>query len=267
MSAHEGFQIAKGRSSTTPACAFAGEQVIMDFMVGLPKTTTGHDCILVFTDKLTRMIHLAATVTTCTAEQAADLFLTHVYRLHGLPRSIVSDRDNCFVSHFWKALHQMLGTKLKLSTAYHPETDGATERSNQTVETMLWAYVSNQPEQWGRFLHLVEFAFNNSTNAATKVSPFFMNAGMHPRFMLKAIILVHAQVPTAAEFVKKRYDIQQQARQNALLAQNQQAQTASQRRRDVIFQVGDYVVLSIRNLTPLGISLHQHKQANWGTSM
>lgn len=229
------------------------EQVTMDFIMGLPKTKQGHDCILAFTDKLTRMIHLAATTVNCTAMEAAELFISTVYRLHGLPRLIVSDRDSRFLSRFWTAVHSLLQTKLRMSTAYHPETDGATERSNQTVEVMLRAYVSDQQECWEKYLHLVEFAFNSAENASTKVTPFFMNMGFHPRTMLTATIPTQAQVPLAADFLTKRMIIQQKARQQALLAQNQQAQQANRHRREANFTVGQWVLLSTRNLDQSGV--------------
>lgn len=122
------------------------QQIGMDFVTGLPTTSSGHNAILVFVDKLTRMVLIAPTQETCTAEDTAELFMQTVYRHHGLPRSIVSDRDPRFTSKFWVAMHQALGTHLCLSTAFHPQTDGATERSNQVIEDILRAHCSNNQQ-------------------------------------------------------------------------------------------------------------------------
>lgn len=124
------------------------EQISLDFIVGLPATPEGWNAVLVFVDRFSRMVHLAATKDTCTAEQAADLLLKHVYRLHGMPGSILSDHDPRFTSRFWQALHKGLGTKLLMSTAFHPQTDGSTKRSNQTIEDMLRSYVSTHQIRW-----------------------------------------------------------------------------------------------------------------------
>ena len=113
------------------------EQVSMDFIVQLPKTKAGFDAIMVFIDTFSKMTHFTSTKTTATAPDIACLFFDHVFQLHGLPKSIVSDQDAKFTSKFWKTLFQTLGTKLAMSTAFHPQTDGQTERANQTLEDML----------------------------------------------------------------------------------------------------------------------------------
>lgn len=115
----------------------------MDYIVGLPPTPKNQTAILVFMDKLIRMVHLAPTTEDSTAEDATNIFLEQVYRFHGLPASIISDRDARFTSHFWSAVHRGLGTNLCLSTAFHPQTDGVTECANQTVEDILRAHCSH----------------------------------------------------------------------------------------------------------------------------
>ena len=102
----------------------------MDFIVQLPKTKAGFDAIVVFVDIFSKMVHFAPTKTTASAPDTARLFFDHIVRLHGLPKSIISDRDAKFTSRFWKSLFQSLGTKLAMSTAFHPQTDGQTERAN-----------------------------------------------------------------------------------------------------------------------------------------
>ena len=115
----------------------AWEQVSLDFVVRLPLTKEGHDAILVVVDRLTKHVHFIPTHTSVTAPEVAKLFLAHVFKLHGMPCIIVSDRDAKFTSRFWKALLETLGTRAAMSTAFHPQTDGQTERANRTMEDML----------------------------------------------------------------------------------------------------------------------------------
>jgi hypothetical protein len=120
------------------------ESISMDFIVGLPKTQAGFDNILVVVDRLTKIVHFIPTVSTVTASGVAELFMRNVFKFHGMPSEIISDRDRKFVSEFWTTLFKMCGTKIKLSTAYHPETDGQTERTNRTLEDMLRMYVGKK---------------------------------------------------------------------------------------------------------------------------
>ncbi|KAL5550084.1 hypothetical protein UlMin_000260 [Ulmus minor] len=117
------------------------EQIAMDFIVGLPKTTKNHDAIWVIVDRLTKSAHFLPIKMTSSLEQLAELYVQEIVRLHGVPKSIISDRDARFTSKFWKGVQQAMGTKLKFSTAFHPQTDGQTERNNQILEDMLRACV------------------------------------------------------------------------------------------------------------------------------
>ncbi|MCO5601915.1 hypothetical protein L7F22_056041 [Adiantum nelumboides] len=148
------------------------ECISMDFVTGLPKTTGNYDSIFVIVDKLTKVAHLIPVKQTATAADIAQVFVKEIVRLHGIPARIISDRDAKFTSKFWQAMFQSLGTQLNLSTAYHPETDGQTERVNQVIEDMLRAYCNQQPQKWIKFLHLVEFAYNSSHHRSLGMSPF-----------------------------------------------------------------------------------------------
>ena len=156
------------------------EQVTMDLITHLPPTSTGFDAIFVIVDRLTKMVHFVPTNTNVTAVQLAHLYINNVYRLHGLPEVIISDCDPKFTRNFWTELFKTLGTTLKLSTAYHPQTDGQTELVNRTLEQMLRAYVHRAHNDWDTYLALIEFAYNNSAQASTGLSPFFLNYGRHP---------------------------------------------------------------------------------------
>ncbi|TMW54928.1 hypothetical protein Poli38472_000475 [Pythium oligandrum] len=126
------------------------------------------------------MVHLTAVKKSITAEESAALFLDHVFRLHGLPETLVSDRDTRFTPLFWRTLFKLLDTKLQMSTAAHPETDGQTERVNRVLEDVLRSYATSFGE-WPSFLPLAEFAINKSVHVSTGLTPFYVNYGRHPR--------------------------------------------------------------------------------------
>lgn len=138
----------------------------MDWITGLSITklrsdgSGAYDSILVFVDRFTKAIHLAPCRKTLTALDTAMLLFQNVYRLHGIPLEIVSDRDPRFTSHFWKELQRLLGTKLAMSTAFHPRTDGQTERANRVIEEVLRHYVANCQDDWDDLLAGVELAIN-----------------------------------------------------------------------------------------------------------
>jgi len=137
------------------------EQVTFDLITALPKTKRKHTAIAVWVDKLSKMVHLAPCTTEVTAVDLADLFYREIVRYHGVLVSIVSDRDPRFTANFWQALWALLGTKLKMSTAYHPQSDGQTENTNKTLENMLRAYVNNSLSDWDDYLVSAEIAINN----------------------------------------------------------------------------------------------------------
>jgi transposase InsO family protein len=144
----------------------------MDFITGLPRTNKQHDSIMVVVDKLTKAAHFIPLKTTHKATNVIDIYMREIARLHGIPKTIVSDRDPKFTSKFWRGLFKGFGTNLNFSTTYHPESDGQTERVNQVREDMLRMYVMDKPSRWEDYLHLVEFAYNNGYQALLKMSPF-----------------------------------------------------------------------------------------------
>ena len=137
------------------------EVISMDFITGFLMTWNQHDSIMVVVDKLTKAVHFIPVKSIDKTNDIAKIFMRDIFKLHGLPKEIVSDRDVKFTSKFWKGLFADLGTKLKFSTAYHPQTDGQIERVNQVLEDMLHMYVMDKPTKWEDYLHLVEFAYNN----------------------------------------------------------------------------------------------------------
>jgi hypothetical protein len=155
-----------------PILEWKWEVVTMDFITGLPRTSKQHDSIMVVVDKLTKAAHFIPLKTTHKEANVVDTYMKEVARLHGIPKTIVSDRDPKFTSKFWKGLFKGFRTNLNFSTTYHPESDGQTERVNQVIEDMLRMYVMEKPYKWEYYLHLVEFAYNNGYQASLKMSPF-----------------------------------------------------------------------------------------------
>jgi hypothetical protein len=155
-----------------PILEWKWDVVTMDFITRLPRTSKHHDSIMVVVDKLTKAAHFIPLKTTHRAADVADIFLKEVARLHGIPKTIVSDRDPKFTSNFWKGLFKGFRTNLNFSIAYHPESDGHTERVNRVIEDMMRMYVMDKPSRWEDYLHLVEFTYNNGYLASLKMSPF-----------------------------------------------------------------------------------------------
>src|SRR3954468_22904576 len=148
------------------------DSISMDFIVGLPRALGGHDSIWVIVDRLTKSAHFLLVKTTHKVSHLARLFVVEIVRLHGVPSSIVFDRDPKFTSRFWRAFHQEMGTNLNLSTSNHPQTDGQTERTIQTIEDMLRACILEIGGSWKDNLPLIEFAYNNSYHASIGMAPY-----------------------------------------------------------------------------------------------
>ena len=144
----------------------------MGFITVLPKNKKQNDSIFVVIDKLSKAAHFVPMKSTYKVVNIADIFLKEIFRLHGITKAIILDRDVKFIRKFWRYLFSGLETQLNFNTAYHPQTDGKTERVNQIVEDMLRMYVMNNPTKWEDYLHLVEFAYNTGYQASTNMSPF-----------------------------------------------------------------------------------------------
>src|SRR5690349_20952584 len=237
-------QVPGGLLQPLPIPTHPWEQVSMDFIVHLPKTKAGFDAIVVFVDTFSKMTHFAPTKTTATAPDTARLFFDHIFRLHGLPTSIVSDRDAKFTSKFWKTLFQTLGTKLAMSTAFHPQTDGQTERANRTLEDMLRAFTSYRQDDWDLQLTAAEFACNNAPNASTGMSPFKINAGRDPHSPYGPSLKIPDQIPASHDFLEEISNATKIDHDALVLAKANQERNANKSRRDVQFEVNDQALLS-----------------------
>jgi hypothetical protein len=148
------------------------EEIGMDFIVGLPRTQGGYNSIWVIVDRLTKVAHFIPVKTTYSGDKLAELYMSRIVCLHGVPKKIVSDRGSQFTSKFWKKLHESMDTKLNFSSACHPETDGQTERTNQILEDMLRACALKYRKSWAKSLPYTEFSYNNSYQASIKMAPY-----------------------------------------------------------------------------------------------
>lgn len=177
------------------------EVISMDFVGPFPTTARGNDYILVAVDLLTKMSRFIPMRKTFTAKQVARLFIQHIFVHHGLPNSIISDRDPRFTSQFWEALTAKLGIRLRRSTANHPQTDGQSERTIQTLQQRLRPYTLDPKvaKNWDLLLPLLEYAYNDTVHSATKETPFFLNYGFHPR---GASCSAACNIPAAESFVE-----------------------------------------------------------------
>ena len=225
------------------------ESIATDLVVALPETDRGYDAIAVFLDRLTKMLHLVPTTTKVTAEGYARLFFDNVWKLHGLPRSIVSDRDTRFTSTFWKALWGMLGCELRMSTAFHPQTDGVTERDIRTVQETLRAYVSERQDDWDLRLAQAEYVYNNGVHAATQFTPFYLNYGVHPEHPAAIIVdATRARAEGANRFSERVHRDILAAKVHLEQARLRMRIQADRRRREKEFAVGDRVLLRTKNI-------------------
>ena len=221
--------------------------VSMDFITDLPVVANGMDCILVVVDKLTKLVVLIPCAKSSTAEDVAHMLLERVFCVYGFPRKIVSDRDARFNSMYFKGWAAALGIHLAMSTAYHPETDGQTERFNRVVEDVLRHYVSPGQTDWARHLPCVQWAMNNSVHSATKNTPFFLNAGWHPP--RPGGLRLESRVPAVAAFVKGIGDAVLRTRTLLQAARDRMKTQVDSHRRPVVFEEGESVLLSSKNFT------------------
>ncbi|GMF50646.1 unnamed protein product [Phytophthora fragariaefolia] len=245
----------------------------LDFVFGLPVYDHGNTGILVFVCRLSTMVDRASVLDTVTGKQAAPLFVDCVFRHHGLPEAIVSNRDPRFTAAFWKTLFRLLGTKLSMSTADHPQRDGQTEHVNRVLEDALRSACAEAPRTWSDMLPMVEFALNNAVHASTGLTPFYLNGLRHPQVPLTlrggtrssglsgggARKELSSQVSDArraslrkelSTIVDNRLNVTSRVRDAMVQAQDRQKEYSDQNGSGNlnVFIVGDLVLLDTRNL-------------------
>ncbi|KAE8681373.1 putative CCCH-type zinc finger family protein [Hibiscus syriacus] len=229
--------------------------VSMDFVLGLPLTQRASDSIFVVVDRFSKMAHFVACRKTMDADRIAHIYFKEIVRLHGVPRSITSDRDTKFISHFWKSLWGKLGTQLNFSSAYHPQTDGQTEVVNRSLGNLLRCLAGTKPKQWDLALPQAEFAYNRSKNRTTGLSPFEIVYGQNPSGVLDLapIPRIGRFSPKADEMAKYLRGIHEQVKQTIHESNTKYKTRVDNHRRQVLFDVGDFVwAVLTRDRFPVG---------------
>ncbi|KAJ9553008.1 hypothetical protein OSB04_017053 [Centaurea solstitialis] len=216
----------------------------MDFVTKLPRTPKGYDTIWVIVDRLSKSAHFLPMKETYSMERLAKLYIAEIVRLHRTPVTIVSDRDARFTSTFWQSFQREMGTRVNLSTAYHPQTDGQSERTIQTLEDMLRACVLDFGGSWEDHLPLIEFAYNNSYHLSIEAAPYEILYGRKCRTPLCWNEVGEKQL-AGPKVVQITTDKINQVRERLKTARDRQKSYADKRRKDIEFQVGDQVMLKV----------------------
>lgn len=229
-----------------PIPAGAWQDISMDFVEGLP-TSGGCNVILVVVDRFTKYAHFLPLKHPFTAAQVAQVLLDSVVKLHGVPRTMLSDRDKIFLSNVWQNLFSLLGSKLLHSTAYHPQTDGQTERVNQCLEMYLRCAVQQSPAQWKKWLNLAELWYNSTYHSTIDCSPFKALYGYEPNL---GVVSVASTDPTTdvtvQELMEERAAHAQMLKEQLAVAQNHMKLQADKSRVDRSYQVGEEVLLKLQ---------------------
>ncbi|KAL2230104.1 UNVERIFIED_CONTAM: Transposon Ty3-G Gag-Pol polyprotein [Sesamum indicum] len=229
--------------------------VSMDFIEGLP-SSEGKDSILVVVDRLTKYSHFIALKHPYTATVIAKVFFDSIYKLHGLPVSIISDRDKVFTSRFWKELFTLSGVSLDMSSSYHPQTDGQTERVNQCLENYLRCMCMQKPKKWAQWLTLAELWFNTNYHSGLKATPFQALYGYPPQ-QLPIGPYLQGHHSDVAELMQERTKVLQLLKENLQQAQQRMKHYADKKRTEREFQVGDEVFLKLQPYKQTSVSLRK----------
>ena len=224
----------------------------MDFVTGLPVLTDwkgdSYDSILVIVNRLTKMVYYEPVKVTIDAPGLTEVIINVVVRHHGLPDSIVTDRGSLFTSKFWSSLCYFLGIKRRLSTAFHPQTDGQTERQNSTMEAYLRAFVNFEQNDWARLLPMAEFAYNNAKNASTGYTPFELNCGYHPRVSYEEDLDPRSKSRTAEELSSELRELMTVCQQKLRHAQELQKRGFDKGVKPQSYAPGEKIWLSSKYL-------------------
>jgi len=219
------------------------KSIAIDFITDLPKSE-GYDTILVVIDRLTKRDHFIPYSKDLDAQQFTHLFMKEIVRLHGIPHDIITDRGTLFTSDLWKETTGKLGIQRRLSTAFHPQTDRQTERTNAILEQYLRAYINYQQDDWSDYLLLAEFAYNNGYQETIKNTPFFANYGIHPEYEMIGHLIQGKQTKRG-----EMTQLHESLRNEMVAAQLRQKEYHDLHRKpDPNLQSGDMVWLLPRNI-------------------
>ncbi|XP_024312059.1 LOW QUALITY PROTEIN: uncharacterized protein LOC100823542 [Brachypodium distachyon] len=223
------------------------DSIGMDFITGLPRTRSGYDSIWVVVDRLSKVAHFIPVKTSYSSAQLAKLYMSRIVCLHGVPKEIISDRGTQFTSKFWGQLHEALGTRLEFSTAFHPQTDGQTERVNLILEDMRRACALDYGSSWDDNLPYAEFSYNNSYQASSKMSPFEALYGKKCRTPLMWDEVGERQL-FGPDLIKDAEEKVKLIKDRLKVAQSRQKSYADPKRKAVTYETGDRAYLRVSPL-------------------
>ncbi|CDJ36208.1 uncharacterized protein EMH_0070200 [Eimeria mitis] len=230
--------------------------VSLDFITDLPLTPRGHDSILVLVDSLSKMAHFIPTKKTATTADTIELLADRLIRYYGFPDVLISDRDRRFQSLLWQQLCQRFHIKRAMSSPYHPQSDGHTERVNRTLEQMLCTYIQTDEREWERLLPALELAYNTTSHSSTELSPFEIMIGQNP-ITTADLDLVGSLAPTLTPPMTKIFQqLCDRAQGHIQKAKWQQKHYSDAHRRNVHYNPGDKIWISSRHLPPLNQCPH-----------
>ena len=243
----KGDQTKAGLLQSLPVPEQLWADISMEFIMALPLTCRGHSAILTFVDSLTKYVHLVPTTVHVDSRETARFYVDHVFAVHGLSKTIVCDRDPRFTFTFFKEVFNVLGMELNMSTANRPQTNGMTERVNRILEVTLKAFVNHRQNDWDELFSLCEFAINNSDQASTGNTPFFLNHGCHPitppslvaRQNCRAMDTVEASL----SWLDSRVEVLCEAQDAIVVAQARQSLYADHGRLEDTLKEGDEVLV------------------------
>jgi hypothetical protein len=233
--------------------------ISMDFIEGLPRSGSAN-CIMVIVDRFSKFAHFVPLLHPFSAQQVAQSFLDQVYRLHGMPTHIVSDRDKIFTSTFWRELFRQV--QLNMSSAYHPQSDGQTEQVNQCLETFLRCFVNSCPRQWLRWLPLAEYWYNTAFHTSLQRTPFEVLYGHPPRHFGLSPSMV-SSVPDVDALLTARATMLVAVRHHLHRAQQRIKHQADKRRSERTFNVGDYVYLKLQPYVQSSLAPRSHQKLSF----
>jgi hypothetical protein len=220
------------------------KDISMDFITILPKSGN-KSVIMVVVDHLSKYSHFYALQHSFTTSTVAQLFMDQVFKIHGMPHSIVSDHDPTFISNFWQELFKLQGTQLHLSKTNHPETDGQTDVANKCLETYLRCFSSKKKHQWAQWLPLSEWWYNTSYHTTTRMTPFEAVYGQNPPSVL-SYVLGTSKVQVVEQTLTVQEDIIHTLKENLVMAQNRMKQQEDQGHFECQFAEGDHVFLGLQ---------------------
>ncbi|MCO5566505.1 hypothetical protein L7F22_020182 [Adiantum nelumboides] len=216
------------------------QSIAMDFIFYLPRTPTGNDGIWTIICRFSKQAHFVPVRKKIKSDHMVKLFMHNIFKYHGMPQSIVSDRDPRMTSLFWKALFENMDTTLKFSSSFHPQTDGQSEEANSTVLDLLKCYVSEHKATWEHYLPLVEYAYNNTVHTSTGKAPFEIVEGGKK---VPPILQTKDKLFEADKYVQNTDEAYRKIKLALEKTQSKQNKAADRHRRELVFSLGDWELL------------------------